>query len=220
MGQTAQNLAATLRDFLLGAGGALTNAILVLAGGVYFAVAPTGYRNGLLLMIPKAQRARIGDALDQTGRGLRLWVLATGVDMIGVGVITGLGLWAVGLPSPALLGVLAGVGVLVPIVGPTFAALPGLLLAVADGPTTVLLTLGVYVVVQQIESNVIMPVVQRQIVSLPPLWTLFSVAVFGLLFGAVGVLMAVPLAVVTYVMVRALYIRDTLGERIRPLDVK
>ena len=72
---------------------------------------------------------------------------------------------------------------------------------------------------QQIESNLIMPVVQRQVVSLPPLLTLFSVAVFGLMFGPIGVLLSVPLAVVSYILIRALYVRDTLGERIRPLDV-
>ena len=217
--EAAQELASQIRGFVGSAGGFMTNTVLVLAGGVYLALNPKGYRDGLLMLVPKDQRRRIGNAFDQAGRGLRLWLLGAFLDMIGVGVITGLGLWAVGLPSPVLLGVLAGLGVLVPIVGPTLAAIPGLLLAVAYGPDTVLWTLAVYVVVQQIESNLIMPVVQRQVVSLPPLLTLFSVAVFGLMFGPIGVLLSVPLAVVSYILIRALYVRDTLGERIRPLDV-
>lgn len=220
VGQTAQTLIDGIKRFLNSAAGAATSAVLVLAGGVYFAINPTTYRNGVLMMIPREQRTRVGDAMDDTARALSRWLLGVGLDMIGVGLITGLGLWAIGLPSPALLGLLAGVGVLVPIIGPTLAAIPGLLLAVAGGPTTVMLTLAVYVVVQQVESNIIMPVVQRHVVALPPLVTLFSVAVFGLMFGVVGVLLAVPLAVAAFVMIRALYVRDILGEDIQPLPIQ
>ena len=219
VGEAAQGFARRLKNFLMSAGGFATNAVLVLAGGVYLSINPKGYRNGALLLIPRDHREQVSEALCETGRGLKYWLLGTGLDMIGVGLITGLGLWLVGIPSPVLLGVLAGLGVLVPIVGPTLAAIPGLLLAVAGGPTTFLLALGVYVGVQQIESNLIMPVIQRQITSLPPMVTLFSIAVFGLMFGPIGVLLAVPLAVTVYVMVRALYVRDILGEDIRPLDV-
>lgn len=218
-GQAAGDLLGRLKAFVTAAGGFATNAVLVLVGGIYLSINPGGYLRGAVMLVPPRHRDQVTDALSEAGRGLKYWLLGTGLDMIGVGLITGLGLALVGIPSPVLLGVLAGLGVLVPIVGPTLAALPGLLLAISGGPVTVLLTLGVYVGVQQIESNLIMPVIHRQIVALPPLMTLFSIAAFGVLFGAIGVLLAVPLAVTVYVLVRALYLRDILKADIRPLDV-
>jgi predicted PurR-regulated permease PerM len=97
-------------------------------------------------------------------------------------------------------------------IGPIAGAVPAVLLALGMGGGTVLWTILLFVAVQQVESNVIMPIVQKQIVELPPALLLFSVIAVGLLFGVVGVLIAAPLTVVLYVLVKQLYIRETLGE--------
>ena len=69
-----------------------------------------------------------------------------------------------------------------------------------------------FLVIQQVESNLIMPVVQRQMVDLPPALLLFSVVAVGLLFGITGVLIAAPLTIVIYVLVKMLWVRDALGQ--------
>lgn len=186
--------------------------VLVLVGGVYLAMAPRRYRDGFLALVPRDQRRRTGFALDVTGLALERWLVGTLIAMTIVGVFVWLGLTAVGLPSAAALGVLAGLGEFVPLVGPILTAVPGLLLAVGEGPEAVLWTLAVYVGVQQIESNVVVPLIQKKMVDLPPLLTVFAIAVFALLFGPLGVLFAVPMAVVAFVLTKTLYVRDVLGE--------
>jgi predicted PurR-regulated permease PerM len=106
-----------------------------------------------------------------------------------------------------------GLAEFVPLIGPIVAAIPAILIALAAGWEMALWTLLLYVAVQQLESNVITPLVQRQAVELPPAVTVFAVVAFGLLFGWVGVLFATPLAVVVFVATKKLWVRDTLGER-------
>jgi predicted PurR-regulated permease PerM len=100
----------------------------------------------------------------------------------------------------------------VPLIGPIVAAVPALLIALSEGAQIALWTLLLYVAIQQVESNLITPLVQRQAVSLPPAVTLFAVVAFGLLFGPLGILFATPLAVVAFVAVKKLWVREALGE--------
>jgi len=123
-----------------------------------------------------------------------------------------------GLPSPAArareafaLGLIAGLLDFVPLIGPIVAAVPTLLLALSISPTTALWTGGLYLVVQQIEGNILSPLVQQRAVDLPPALLLFALLGFGSLFGAPGVILAAPLTVVVYVMVKRLYVREALG---------
>jgi predicted PurR-regulated permease PerM len=115
-------------------------------------------------------------------------------------------------PAALALALLAGLAEFVPLIGPIVAAIPALLIALSEGVQTALWTLLLYLAVQQVESNLIMPVVQHRVVSLPPAITLFAVVAFGLLFGSLGVLFATPLAVVLFVAVKKLWVSETLGE--------
>lgn len=154
------------------------------------------------------------EALDTCGRALRLWLLGTLADMVVTGSLTLLGAYLIGLPSPAALGLLAGVAAFVPIIGPIAAMVPGLLVAVQLGPDMVLWTLLMYLVVQQIEGNLIYPFIQRRAVDLPPVLALIGVMAFGALFGWPGVMFATPLLVVIYTLTKVLYLRNTLGEAV------
>ena len=111
------------------------------------------------------------------------------------------------------LGLLAGLGEFVPLIGAFATAIPALLAASTVDMSTVLYTLALYVVIQQIEGNLIMPIVERRMVSLPPALALFAVVAFGLMFGILGVIFATPLTVVAYVAVQKLYVEDALGKR-------
>ncbi len=196
-------------------GGMVVNAVsaLVLAvvGGFFLAADPGLYRQGVLKLLPANQQARAEDALLASGEALRLWLGAQFISMLIVGVLAGLGTWLLGLPSPLALGLFAGLAGFVPLIGSIAGALPALLLALADGGNTVLWTALLFILIQQVESNMIMPIVERRMVSLPPAMVLFAVVAVGLLFGLPGVVLAAPVTVVAFVLVKKLYVRQTLG---------
>jgi predicted PurR-regulated permease PerM len=191
---------------------AIANLVLVLFGGVYLAMDPRLYRDGIVKLFPAAARGKVAETMDNAGRALKLWLLGQLVSMVLTGLMTWAALALIGLPSAAGLGIIAGVAEFVPLIGPFAGAVPALLVASGLGWTMVLWTAAAFLVVQQIESNLIQPLVTRRAVSVPPALLLFSVVAFGLIFGTLGVLLAVPLTVVVFVAVAKLYVRETLGE--------
>lgn len=191
-----------------------TSLVLVIIAGVFLAVSPRVYRDGLVILFPPERRDALRASADTTGRALKAWLLGQLADMVVVGVMTGIGVALIGLPSPLALGLIAALLAFVPIVGAIAGAVPGLLLAAQGGWELMAWTLLVYVVVQQIEGNLIYPFIQKRAVELPPVLTLFGILGFGTLFGFVGVFVATPLMVVLFVNVRLLYLRRTLGEDI------
>lgn len=203
---------ARVTGFVQTAMGAAVDLLLVVVAGVYFALRPDRYRDGVLLLVPPTGRERVANAVEAAGQGLRRWLLGALVSMTTVGLLVGLGAWAIGLPSPLALGLLAGLAEFVPIVGPVASAVPGVLLGLSLGPETALWALALYVGVQQLEANLITPLVQKRAADLPPVLTLFAVVSFGVLFGPLGVVLATPLAVVALTLVKSLYLRDVLGE--------
>jgi predicted PurR-regulated permease PerM len=188
--------------------GGLADVVLVLFLALYFAVDPRSYRTGFLLLLPEAARDKVAGALDASGRALRNWLKGQLVSMLIVGVLTALGLWAVGVPLAIPLGILSGILDFVPFVGPLLAAIPGLLVAFSQGPEIAAYAALVYVAVQFVEGNVVMPLVQKWAVHLPPVLGLLSIVAFGLMFGAMGILFAVPLTVVAVVLVKRLWIQN------------
>lgn len=200
--------------------GGVGNLLLVVFVGIYFAASPRFYRNGFLRLFPVARRSQIGEAVDESGVALRKWLLAQLIVMLAVGVMTGVSMAVIGVPLSLSLGLLAGLLDFVPVIGPVVAAVPGLLLAFAKDPQVGLYALIAYIVVQQIESNVITPLTQRWAVHLPPVIALLSIVAGGLLFGVLGVIFATPLAVVLMVLVRKLYVEDTLEHGSRPASPK
>lgn len=193
---------------------AITGLILVVIAGAFLAVNPRIYRRGLILMFPPTQHRRVGRALTKTGTALKLWLVGQLVSMTIIGLLVGLGTWWVGLPSPFALATLAFLTEFIPLVGPFLGAVPGLLLALGESWQTFLWTALLYVAIQQVESNLITPLVQREMVRVPPALFMLSVIAMGALFGVLGVLLAGPLTVTAFVLVRTLYIKDTLGESI------
>lgn len=188
--------------------GVITDLVLVIIAGVYFAAQPSLYRNGLLRLVPEGSRGRLTEALEEAGLSLRKWLVGTGLAMISMGVLVAIGAAVLGLPAPLALGLVAGLAEFVPIVGAIVSSIPGLLLAGTKGPDVLVWTLVFYVAAHQFEGHVLIPLIQRRVVSVPPALTLFSVLAFGLLFGPLGVILATPLAVVVMVLVRRLYLNE------------
>jgi predicted PurR-regulated permease PerM len=196
------------------AAGALASLLLVLFGGIYLAINPSLYRDGFIKLVPPSVQPNVEATLDDAGEALRRWLAGQVIAMMLVGVCTSAGLWLVGVPSPFALGLIAGLAEFVPILGPIVAAIPAILIASTQDWQTVVLAVAVLVVVQQIESNLITPLIADRMVSIAPAVGLFAVVATGVLFGPLGLLLGFPLAIVFDVAVRRLYVHDTLGERI------
>lgn len=196
--------------------GGFTDLLLVLFLSMYLAAEPRSYRDGFLMLVPPRHRAHVGAALDESGVALRKWLVGQLGAMVMVAVLTGVGLTLVGVPLAIPLGILSGLLDFVPVVGPFIGAAPGLLIAFAQGPHVALYAAGVYVTVQFLEGHFVLPLAQRWAVSLPPALALLSIVGFGLLFGPMGVLFAIPLTVVTIVLVQELYVRR-LGDTDTPM---
>lgn len=180
----------------------LVGLFLVVVGGLYFAVEPALYRKLFLAMWSEQERPRIAARLIRIADDLRSFLKAQVIAMVVVGVLTFIGLTVLGIPSALALALFASLAEFVPMVGPVVAAIPALLIALTLGLDSALWTLAMFVAVQQTESNLITPLLQQRMVSLPPAVTLFAVVVFGSLFGALGVLLATPLTVLVFAALR------------------
>jgi predicted PurR-regulated permease PerM len=192
--------------------GGLADFFLVVIAGIYIASNPRIYRRGLVKLFPVGQHERVESSLDATGQALKLWLVSQLIAMTAVGVLSAFAYWMIGLPSPIALGFIAGLADFIPFVGPLIGALPAILLAFTLDGSAVLWTILAVLVIQQIEGNVIFPMVEKRVVALPPALALFAIVAGGVLFGTLGLIFGFPLAVVTYVLVKKLYVRETLGE--------
>lgn len=191
--------------------------LVVIVGGIYLATDPTLYRDGFLKLVPPAAKANVSATLDDCSQALRLWLAGQLAAMVIVGVLTTIGLLLVGVPSALALGFIAGLAEFVPYVGPIASAIPAIIVASSQDWSTVGWTIGVYVVVQQLENNLIIPLLARQTVSIAPAIGIFAIIAIGLLLGPLGLLLAFPLVVVIDVAVRRLYVLDTLEENVEIL---
>lgn len=193
---------------------AVAKLLFVTIFGLFLASNPGIYRNGAVRLFPKPRQGRVREVLDHLGATLRGWVLGQLIAMIVVGAVTTLGLWLIGIPLPLVLGLIAGLLEFIPILGPTIAFVPAGLLALTVGTDAVLWTVGLYVLIQQLEGNVLVPLIQRGTVQLPPALTVSAVFVGGALFGLVGLLVATPLLAVIVVLVKVLYLREVLDQSV------
>ena len=201
---------ANIGSLAVSVGSGVADTFLVVVGGIYLAAQPDLYWIGMLKLVPQRARALAVDALEASARALRLWLLGRMVSMAAVGIMTWLGLTVIGVPSALTLALLAALLEFVPFIGPILSAIPAVLLAFVQGPEMALWTLLLFFIVQQIEGNLLEPMVQQRAVDLPPVLLLFALAAGGLLFGTVGIILASPLTVVLYVMVKRLYVQEAL----------
>lgn len=158
--------------------------------------------------LPLDRRAGIRDAWNDVELRLGGWVRGQLVLMGTVALATGSAYWLLGLPSALLLGLIAGLAELIPLVGPTLGAIPALVVAAALRPDLLIPVLIVYVIIQLVEGNLLVPVVMRGSVGISPFVVLVSLLVGGAVGGIVGALIAIPLAAIVIVVLERLQARE------------
>jgi predicted PurR-regulated permease PerM len=185
--------------------------VLVVIVGIYLAAQPEMYVRGTLLLFPKRERPRMREVMYEVGYTLRWWLLAQLVPMACIGVLIGGGLWLIGVPLWLPLGLLAALLNFIPNFGPVIAAVPAVLIALADSPGKAMWVIALAIVAQNLEGYLITPMVQRRAVEMPPALTILSQVLMGLLLGPLGVILAAPLMAAGIVVVKMLYVEDALG---------
>ena len=191
----------------------IADALIIIVGGIYLAIQPALYVNGLLALVPRSRRPLALDTLKEMGDTLQRWLVSRLIAMIIIGVLTSVGLSVLDVPSSLALGLFAGLAEFIPLVGPIISAVPILLVALGQSPQTALWALALIMIIQQLEGNIITPLLQQRAVAMSPALSLFAVIGAGLLFGTIGVLFSGPLTVIAYVAVKRLYVEEALGNR-------
>lgn len=199
--------------------GAITAFLIVLFVGVFFAYNPKLYVEGSMRLIPKAHRARAAEVMDKLGATLRWWLLGQVISMMVLWLSTWLALYLLGVPLAFILGLVTGLLTFIPYLGPLIALIPIAMVSFLHSPATGLMAVGAFLVIQNIEGNLLMPIIFEKTVSLPPALTVVSQILMASLMGMLGVLLATPLLAVGMVLVRMLYVEDTLGDSLdQPLS--
>ncbi|WP_234729588.1 AI-2E family transporter [Acidocella facilis] len=186
-------------------------AILVFLVAIYLAAQPELYRRLVFRLVPPTYRMAAVQIYDQTGRILLHWLLGQFVVMVTIGILSGLGLWALGIEAPVALGLVGGLLTFIPYFGAVMAAVPATLVALTQSPVDALWVVVMYAGVHFIEGNFITPMVQAEATSLPPVLSLLSTVAFSILFGISAVLLATPLTLLMLVVIEALYVERILG---------
>ncbi len=194
--------------------GIVVNVAIVLVAGIYFAYSPNLYYEGAIKLFPANSHKRIREVLDTLGYNLRRWIIGRLTVMTINGVLTALGLWLLGVPLAIPLGLITAAFNFIPNIGPFLGAVPAVLIALTQSPAQALQVAILYLIIQTLEGFVLSPLVQQKAISLPPVLVVSAQLLLGILFGFLGVLLAVPIVAVAFVLVKMLYVEDTLGNKV------
>jgi predicted PurR-regulated permease PerM len=182
--------------------------MLVLFIAAYIGVDPALYHGGLLELFPVRQRKRVAVTLADLATTLRRWLVTQLIAMVVIGGVTTVFLFAVHVKAALPLGILAGILKFIPIVGSIFAAIPAIAMAFIDSPHKALVIAIGYLVIQFAENHLLVPILMKHGVNIPPAFTLGIQALMALLFGFLGLLVAVPLLAAILTIARSINPQD------------
>lgn len=186
-------------------------AVITVIAGFYFAAEPDVYRSGLGRFFPKRLRAEVYETTGDIAAALRLWLIGQLIQMLVIGMVSAFAVWQIGLQSPLALGVIAGMAEFIPYVGPIIASVPAVLVAATDGLHAVLWTIAAYLLIHQLEGEILAPLIQRRMVYIPPALMLLGIITISSAFGVAATIFAAPIVVIVFVATNKLYLREALG---------
>jgi predicted PurR-regulated permease PerM len=192
--------------------GAVAGFFLIIFAGLFIAIAPRTYMRGLIVLVPRSRRRRAGEVLPLAGVAMVQWMKGTALAMLFVGITATVGLWLIGVPAALALGLIAGLLEFIPYFGPALSFIPATIVALAISPKMALWVVGLYAVVQSLESTVVTPLLMNQMVKLPPALTLLFQTMMAALFGFLGLLLAVPILATAKILIEELYVEGVADE--------
>jgi predicted PurR-regulated permease PerM len=205
-----------LFPFLSSAAAAVAGLVLIIFLAVYIGAEPQLYHDGLMHLFPHRARQRAGEVLTEMAIVLRKWLVTQLVAMVAIGSVTTVVMLLLGVKAAFALGFIAGLLEFIPTIGPVLSAIPALAMGFADSPEKALSVLVAYWGIQFLENNLLIPFLMRGGMDLPPALTLVAQALMTLVFGFLGLMVAVPLTAAAMVPIKMIYVQDVVGD---PLEV-
>jgi predicted PurR-regulated permease PerM len=181
--------------------------VVVVFVPLYLAAMPEPVTNWAVRLFPTGGRGEARALLSELRGSLLGWLVGRLFSMAVVGALSTAALYAIGVPGALFLGIFTGLVCFVPFVGPVVSAVPPLVLALVGNPVDALWVAAAYVGIQQVESNLLTPLVMHKTASVHPVAVISAVTVAGSAFGLLGALLATPAAVVAGVLVDRLWFR-------------
>ena len=209
-GDTGKTLS-IVKKFFSSSFGILSDMYIILLLGLFFSASPLVYKNGLIILLPVNAKRKGEEVIDDIHKVLRDWLVGQIFGFFFIAILTGLGLWIIGLPLILTLALIAGLMNFIPNFGPIIALVPALLLALMQGTTTAIIVICLYTGIQIVQSAVTQPLIQQKMTSIPPALIIFGQVAMGLIAGFWGVLLATPILAILSTLIKKLYIeRQTL----------
>lgn len=202
-----QRLIAPLESVGLSLAALVTSLVVVLITALYVAIAPESLLNGTLRLLPASARPQAREVLTRVRTAWLGWLRAMAIDMLLLGGLLYLGMSIVGLQFAVGFAVFSAVLTVIPNYGSIISAVPPVLFGLASSPGKAVLVLVVYVIVNQIEGNLILPLVMARTVDLHPAMVAIGVLVMAQLFGLIGVIVAIPLLSLAIILVEELWVK-------------
>lgn len=192
------NIFNTTRGFISGFTAVLTVFVLTL----YLLLDENGIKNFFVALLPVKQKDQLVNIANKIGAGLGAWLRGQIVLGILVGIFVYVGLLIIGVPYALTLALLAGVLEIIPIIGPILSAIPAILIALSISPTLALIVTAFYILVQEVENKLLVPKVMQRTVGLHPITIIVVLLIGAKLMGILGILLAVPVASVVYIILK------------------
>ncbi len=212
LGTQMSGLTRLLFPFLSSAAAATAGVFMIIFLAIYIGAEPTLYHDGIMHLFPHRARKRAGEVLTEIGIVLRKWLVTQLIAMAVIGTVTTVAMLLLGVKAAYALGFIAGLLEFIPTVGPILSAVPAVAMGFVDSPEKALSVVAVYWGIQFCENNLLIPVLMRGGMDLPPAVTIIAQALMTIVFGFLGLMVAVPLTAAAFVPIKMLYVQDVVGD--------
>ena len=186
---------------------ALSLGVVVFISTIYLVIRPAPWVDGFVSLFPAGWRPRTREVLEAMYQTVQRWFLGQLTAMTFIAVFWAISLSIIGIPFALLIGIFSGLISFIPYLGATISVVIPILLALISDPFTVVWVILAFVIIQQIEGNLLQPIVMSRAVDLHPALVVFAILIMGTLFGLIGVFLAVPLVAALQVLVRELWVQ-------------
>lgn len=218
LGSQLGNITRYLFPFLSSTVAIISGFFIIVFLTIFIAADPDVYHRGLMHLFPHSSRKRAGEVLSRTAVVLRKWLVTQMIGMATIGVITTVVLMVLDVKAAIALGILAALLEFIPTIGPIISAVPAIAMAFLDSPEKALWVLIAYVIIQFLESNILIPLLMKEGMDLPPVLTILAQALMAMVFGFLGLLVAVPVLAAVMVPIKMLYVEGVVGDDLDPDD--
>lgn len=193
-----------------GVAGAITGAFLAFICLVYMMANPKPLIEGILKPMSPVMRSRAQTAGSRIAYSVRAWAVGILIGMVFIFIITWIALAIIGVKQAFLFALIAGILEAVPVIGPILSAFPPLIVTLVQNPSMAIAVVVAFLIIQQIEGNILIPLVMSRQLSLHPIAVLFALIAMGGLFGVLGVFLATPATVAANIIYDEFYLKPRL----------